>query len=277
MQKSVLVCQNLRSPYPKDRKEQREARGGGCLVVTGRAMGRPPRPWAWCVLSSAVLAASPASRPLSIEQKLLLIAWPASCAWQLCDRAGDQEKVVKTPWPAKLLQLMTALSGLSFFAKLTKDAAVQLPWLPCASLLSLAHMTFAVAGATAGRLHSVVVLASAWHDCYAWVQRHAGRGRAYIGTHGWRTPALVCHLRSNLHCGPGGLVQNLGARQPRSHPGCFGATDVPGVRASPGGGQCLSRACAFSSQCCSTVVLSIPRRTITLPVSFLLCVLLCQS
>ena len=141
MQKSVLVCQNLRSPYPKDRKEQREARGGGCLVVTGRAMGRPPRPWAWCVLSSAVLAASPASRPLSIEQKLLLIAWPASCAWQLCDRAGDQEKVVKTPWPAKLLQLMTALSGLSFFAKLTKDAAVQLPWLPCASLLSLAHMT----------------------------------------------------------------------------------------------------------------------------------------
>ena len=106
-------------------------------------MGRthPPRPWAWCVLSCAVLAASPASRPLSIEQKLLLIAWPASCAWQLCDRAGDQEKVVKTPWPAKLLQLMTALSGLSFFAKLTKDAAVQLPWLPCASLLSLAHMT----------------------------------------------------------------------------------------------------------------------------------------
>ena len=107
-------------------------------------------PWAWCALCCIALAASPICHPLVLEQRLLLVAWPASCAWQLRERRGRRERrelaskaQESLEWPAKLLRIMATLSVASLILKVwRKEVEATTATLPCASLLSLVQMTF---------------------------------------------------------------------------------------------------------------------------------------
>ena len=111
-------------------------------MAWAQLMGECGPVWPWCVLLCVALAASPSSRPLTLEQRLLLIAWPASCAWQLRERRGKGENSA-TPFSSKLLQLLAAVGMTSFISRIiVTGSGAFAAALPCASLLSLAHMTF---------------------------------------------------------------------------------------------------------------------------------------
>mmetsp|Transcript_54015 Transcript_54015/g.101316 ORF Transcript_54015/g.101316 Transcript_54015/m.101316 type:complete len:290 (+) Transcript_54015:24-893(+) len=87
-------------------------------------------PWAWCGLCCTVLA-SPST--FNLEQRLLLVGWPAICAWALRGHGKS--------WSANLLQALAAIGTASFVVKLWSAQGFASALLPCASLISLLTLT----------------------------------------------------------------------------------------------------------------------------------------